>query len=287
VELFAAGLAVGAIYALVALGFVFVYRATGMINFAQGDMTTAGAFVAFWAVTVLHLPLLIGWLVSFVVLAFIGAAMYYAVYRPLANRSLISVGIGTLGVALVIRGALTVKFGPNPSSLASPFGNGVVRAGPVIISSQDVAIILIVALLVTLQALIFRYTFVGKSLRAISEDREIAQLLGLRVNRLLLGSIIYGAVLAALAGVLLAPILSVSVNLGWELGLTAFAASIIGGFGSMPGALLGGVLLGVGGEFAQRYVPAGFADTVVYALVLLVLLLRPAGIVSMLPASRA
>jgi branched-chain amino acid transport system permease protein len=286
-ELLFAGLALGAIYALVALGFVFVYRATGMINFAQGDMTTAGAFMAYWAVTSWHLPLLLGWVVSFAALALVGAAMYFVVYRPLANRSMISVAIGTLGVALVIRGALTVKFGENPSSLASPFGNGLVRAGPVILSTQDVAIILIVAVLVSVQALIFRYTFVGKSLRAISEDREMSQLLGLRVNRLLLGTVIYGALLAALAGVLLAPILSVSVGLGWELGLTAFASAIVGGFGSMPGALLGGVLLGVGEEFAQRYVAGGYADSVVYALVLVVLVFRPAGIVSMLQASRA
>jgi branched-chain amino acid transport system permease protein len=286
-QLLAGGLALGAIYALVALGFVFVYRATSMINFAQGDMTTAGAFMAYWAVADLHLPILVGWLVAAVVLAVIGAVMYYALYRPLANRSLISVAIGTLGVALVIRGALTVAFGQNPSALSSPFGNGVVRAGSLVLSVQDVAIILIVAVLVTVQAVVLRRTFVGKSLRAISEDRDMAALLGLRVNRLLLGTVVYGAMLAALAGVLLAPILSVSVSLGWELGLTAFAASIVGGFGSMPGALIGGVLLGIGEEFAQRYVPGGFADTAVYGLVLVVLVLRPAGIVSMLAASRA
>src|ERR1700722_2340830 len=150
-QLLAGGLALGAIYALVALGFVFVYRATSMINFAQGDMTTAGAFMAYWAVADLHLPILIGWLVAVVVLAVIGAIMYSALCRPLANRSLISVAIGTLGVALVIRGALTVAFGQNPSSLSSPFGNGVVRSGSLVLSRRGAGTDVLVPQRVTAQ----------------------------------------------------------------------------------------------------------------------------------------
>jgi len=120
----------------------------------------------------------------------------------------------------------------------------------------------------------------------LAEDGEVAQLLGLRSERLLLGAVVYGSMLAGLAGVMLAPLLSVSVNLGWSLGLTAFAGAIIGGFGSMSGALIGGVVVGLAGEFASRYIPGDYADSVVFGLVVIVLLVRPSGILSMIPGQK-
>jgi branched-chain amino acid transport system permease protein len=281
-----AGLTVGTIYALVALGFVVIFRATGMINFAQGDMTTAGAFVGFWAVDTLHLPILLAWVVATCGLGVLGALAYVIIFRPLRRRSLVAVAIATLGFALVLRGLLVVAFGQNPTSLASPAGNGVVHIGSAVISGQDILVLGVTAVLISIQAYVFRSTFLGKSLRAIAEDGEVAQLLGLRSERLLLGAVVYGSMLAGLAGVMLAPLLSVSVSLGWSLGLTAFAGAIIGGFGSMSGALIGGLVVGLAGEFASRYLPGDYADSVVFGLVVIVLLLRPSGILSMIPGQK-
>jgi branched-chain amino acid transport system permease protein len=286
-QLLVAGLSLGAIYALVALGFVLIYRATGMINFAQGDMMTAAAFVALWATRDLHLPILAAWVTAAIALGALGGLMYATIYRPLYNRSLVAVGIATLGVALMLRGLMLIAFGELPANLPSPIEARTIRIGTTVLSSQHVLVIVLATVLVVAQAVVLRVTFLGKSLRAVSENQEVARMLGLRVDRLLLGTIVYGAVLAALAGVLLAPILSVSLNLGWSLALTAFAAAIVGGFGSMPGALFGGMLLGLGEVLANRYIPGGYADSVVFGLVLVVLVLRPAGILSMLPGRRA
>jgi branched-chain amino acid transport system permease protein len=258
-----------------------------MINFAQGDMMTAGAFVALWASRDLHLPILAAWVAAAIALGALGGLMYATIYRPLYNRSLVAVGIATLGVALMLRGLMLIAFGELPANLPSPIEARTIRIGTTVLSSQHVLVIVLATVLVVAQAVVLRVTFLGKSLRAVSENQEVARMLGLRVDRLLLGTIVYGAVLAALAGVLLAPILSVSLNLGWSLALTAFAAAIVGGFGSMPGALFGGMLLGLGEVLANRYIPGGYADSVVFGLVLVVLVLRPAGILSMLPGRRA
>jgi branched-chain amino acid transport system permease protein len=286
IQLIVAGLGLGALYALLATGFVVIYRATGVVNFAQGDMATVGAFVALWAVEHLHLPLIPSYAVSVLVMAGVGIALFRLVYVPLRSRSVIAVSIGTLGVAIALRGLLFVIFGPVPAGLGSPVGDGAIHVGGIAIASQSILVLIVTLLLLGSQAVFLHRTYTGHALRAIAEDQEMAKLLGLRVDRLLLGAFAYGAALAAVAGVLLAPILSVSLDLGWSVAFDSFIAAIVGGLGSLPGALVGGLLVGLSQEFGSYYVSSEFSTSIVFALLLLVLLVRPNGIFSTTTAQR-
>jgi branched-chain amino acid transport system permease protein len=185
-----------------------------------------------------------------------------------------------------MRGLLLVTFGPQPAGLPSPVGDRSIVLGDVVISAQAVLVVGITALLITIQAILFNRTYVGHALRAIAEDQEMARVLGIRVERLLLGAFAYGAALAALAGVLLAPTLSVSLDLGWSVAFASFIAAIVGGLGSLSGAVAGGVIIGMVQVLGQFYVSGPFGTSLVFAVLLLILLVRPHGIVKMVTAQR-
>lgn len=277
-QLMVAGVALGAIYALVAMGFLMIYRATGAVNFAQGDMVTVGAFGALWATSTFDTPTVVGWLVAVLMLGVLGMLTYRFVYRPLSKHPFLAVAIGTLGLAFIFRGVLFVLFGPQPARLASPVGNDVVSVGGVVIGQHLLLTIAVTAILVGSQALFFRYTFLGKALRATAESPEVARMLGLRTNRIVLGTFTYGAALAAVAGVLLAPVRFVSLDLGFGVLLKSFVAAIVGGFGSLPGALVGGLIVGLAEVFGAGYVSSAFRDTFAFGLLVLILIVRPHGI---------
>jgi branched-chain amino acid transport system permease protein len=208
------------------------------------------------------------------------------VYVPLRGRSVIAVSIGTLGIALALRGLLLVAFGPVPAGLPSPVGSGAIRVGGVSISNQALLIIGVTSLLLIFQAVFFYRTYVGHALRAIAEDQEMAKLLGLRVDALLQTAFAYGAALAGVAGVLLAPLLSVSLDLGWSIAFDSFVGAIVGGLGSLSGAVTGGVLIGLVQEIGRFYVSSQFGTALVFGTLLLVLLVRPNGIFNVVTSQR-
>lgn len=277
-QLTVAGVALGAIYALVAMGFIMIYRATGAVNFAQGDMATFGAFAALWVTTRYEVPILVAWLFAAVVMAALGMLTYRFVYRPLSKHPFLAVAIGTLGFSFMLRGVLFVIFGPQPAALASPAGSETIAVGGVVIGRHLLLIIAVTALLVVAQALFFRFTFLGKALRATAEDQEVARMLGLRTNRIVLGTFTYGAVLAAIAGVLLAPVRFVSLDLGFGVLLKSFVAAIVGGFGSLPGALVGGLIVGLAEVFGAGLISSSFRDSFAFGLLVIILIVRPHGL---------
>lgn len=278
--LLVSGIAYGAVVALAAIGFLVLYKATGIVNFAHGDLITCGAIVAIWAIDDLDLPVLVGYAVALVLLFALGVVLETITLRPLRGRSTIVVVIATLGAALVIRAALSLWRGSSPSRLASPVGGGAFDIGGVIVSYQR--ILIIVGALAAVLALIavFQRTSFGRRLRTLAADRDMANLLGIRVRRMSMLSFGLSALLACLAGLLIGPLGAVDLTLGFNIMLAAFAAAVLGGFGSLSGVVVGGFLIGIVQQTVGGYILRDYRDVLPYGLMLLVIAIRPGGLFS-------
>jgi len=285
------GLALGSIYALVALGFVLIIRATNVVNFAQGDFAMLGGY-AMILFTVgmpgnpelhipgfaFHVPYGIAILLAAVVMAIIGVAFNYGVYYPLRNRSFLPVLISTLGASIFLQNTVLALFNPQPRPLAKLFNVEGVTIGGVFLDSQYLVILVFTILAVAFQYFFFEHTLIGKKLQATSQDKDMARLLGIPVTLMIIITFVYSAVLGGLAGMLVAPILFVSIGMGSTIALKAFAATIIGGFGDVAGAIVGGIIIGVIESFAAYYISVPYKDAYAFLALFLVLLFRPQGI---------
>ena len=285
------GLALGSIYALVALGFVLIIRATNVVNFAQGDFAMLGGY-AMILFTVgmpgnpelhipgfaFHVPYGIAILLAAVVMAIIGVAFNYGVYYPLRNRSFLPVLISTLGASIFLQNTVLALFNPQPRPLDKLFNVEGVTIGGVFLDSQYLVILVFTILAVAFQYFFFEHTLIGKKLQATSQDKDMARLLGIPVTLMIIITFVYSAVLGGLAGMLVAPILFVSIGMGSTIALKAFAATIIGGFGDVAGAIVGGIIIGVIESFAAYYISVPYKDAYAFLALFLVLLFRPQGI---------
>ncbi|MGA2552126.1 MAG: branched-chain amino acid ABC transporter permease [Burkholderiaceae bacterium] len=278
VQLLFTGIGVGSIYALVALGFVLIYRATNVVNFAQGDFAMLGAFSMVVLSIDLGVPYWLSIAITLVVLMLFGALFNLAVYYPLRNRSFLPVVISTIGASILLENGVLAAYGPRPQSLPPVFAGGGISIGDVFLDSQYLLIIAVTVAMVTFQFFFFERTFIGKKLQAVSQDKEMAALLGISVSRMIMVTFIYSATLGGLAGVLVAPILFVSVGMGSSIALKAFAASIIGGFGDVTGAIVGGLALGVIETFGAAYISVPYKDAFAFLALFVILLFRPQGI---------
>lgn len=287
IDIFIAAVELGAIYSLVALGFVVIYRAVGAINFAHGDLVTVAAYVAAWVATDLELPLGLGWLAALVVLAVLGALIYAFIYRPMSDRPFIPVAIATLGLGIALRAGLFLVFGPDDRPLASPVGTSSVEIAGTAVSGHALVVIGVAFALVLLQVIVFRTTHLGKSMQAAAEDAEVARLLGLNADRLTLAAFVYGCALAGVAGVLLGPITFVSLDVGFEVGFKGFVAAIVGGFGSFTGAVLGAFVVAFSETYGAYYISTGYRNAIAFAVLVVVLLARPNGIIPTFHQDRA
>jgi branched-chain amino acid transport system permease protein len=272
------GLAVGAIYALVSLGFVLIIRATNVVNFAQGDFAMLGAYAMVTLLTFLRLPYFLSVILSLAVMAVFGVIFNYGVYYPLRHRTYLPVLISTLGAAIFMENTVLAVFGPQPHPLAKVFASQGVTVGGVFLDSQYLVILGVTVVAVAFQYFFFEHTLLGKKLQATSQDKEMARLVGIPVARMIALTFIYSAILGGLAGVLVAPILFVSTGMASIIALKAFAATIIGGFGDVNGAIVGGLLLGVVEGFAATYVSVPYKDAFGFLLLFVFLLVRPQGI---------
>lgn len=277
-QLLFTGLGVGSIYALVALGFVLIYRATNVVNFAQGDFAMLGAFAMVVLTIDLGWPYWIGILITVVVMAVFGVLFNYGVYYPLRNRTFLPVIISTIGASILLENGVLAAYGPRPQSLPPVFDSPGFNIGPVFIDPQYLTILAVTMLAVGLQFLFFERTLLGKKMQAVSQDKEMASLLGIPVAAMIILTFAYSAVLGGIAGVLVAPILFVSVQMGASIALKAFAASIIGGFGDVTGAIVGGLALGVIETFGATYISVPYKDGFAFLVLFIFLLFRPQGI---------
>jgi branched-chain amino acid transport system permease protein len=271
------GLTVGAMYALAALGYALIYNASHIVNFAQGEFIMLGAMTATAFVEAgFGLPLAISLAIAISVLAGIG--MERLAIRPARGAPLVTLLIITLGVALVIRGAVQVTLGKGNHMLPAFSGDAPIHLGGATMVPQSLWVLGISVLVVVLLAWYFGRTVSGKAMLATSHNRLAAELVGISTQRVLLASFALSGGLGAIGGVITAPITFTSYDAGVVLGLKGFAAAALGGIGSGPGAIVGGLLLGVIESLAAGYVSAPYKDAVAFILILLVLMFMPRGL---------
>lgn len=278
IQLFINGLALGSVYALAAIGFVIVYSATGVVNFAAGQFVMFGTFAGVAMLSNLGLPWPAGYAAALAAMAAFGALFFAAVYVPLRNSPVATVIIGTVAVSIVMQNVALLGFGSWPFRLASPLDGITFDIAGAAITAHAAMVIVLTALLVGLIWLLFYRTSVGIGMRAVAQDPEAARLMGLNVNRLLVLSWVLAAVLAGIAGLLLGPMWFADVNMGDPIALKAFAATIIGGFGSLPGAIAGGLFVGLTELLGASYISSAYKDLIAFVVMILFLLVRPQGV---------
>jgi len=277
-QLFFTGLGIGAVYALVALGFVLIFRATNVVNFAQGEFAMVGAYLMVVFAVDLALPYWLSFLLSLAGMALLGAVFNLGVYYPLRHRTFLPVIIATIGASIFLANAVLALYGPQPQVLAPWFETQGLQIGPVYLDTQYILILALTLVLVAFNFWFFEKTMLGKKLQATSQDKEMASLLGIPVATMIMLTFVYSALLAGVAGILVAPILFVSIQMGSTIALKAFAATIIGGFGDVKGAIIGGLSLGVIETFGAAYVSVPYKDGFAFLVLVAFLIFRPQGI---------
>jgi branched-chain amino acid transport system permease protein len=273
----AAGLAMGSIYALVALGFVLIFNAVNVVNFAQGEFAMIPAFVAVWLLTNAEVPFALACVITVVFMGIFGIVFQRIAYYPLRNRSFLPVVISTIGVGIFLKNAAQLIFGAEPLSMPRPTSTTAVNIFGVLMDPQYIVIIICTLVLLGFQYFFFEKTLLGKKMLATAQDKQMARLLGIRVSTMIAITFVYSSILGAAAGILVGPIFFVTKDMGAMIGLKAFCSAIVGGFGSVPGAILGGVFLGVIEVFASYYISSAYRDAFAFLILILVLLLRPQG----------
>jgi branched-chain amino acid transport system permease protein len=272
------GIGIGSVYALVALGFVLIFRATNVVNFAQGEFSMVAAFLMVVFAVDLEWPYWLSFLIALGGMALLGALFNLGVYYPLRHRTYLPVIISTIGASILLTNTTLALYGPQPQVLPGWFETPGIQAGPVYLDSQYLLIIAVTMALVAFQYWFFEHTLLGKKLQATSQDKEMAALLGIRVGAMIMITFVYSALLGGIAGILVAPILFVSVQMGSAIALKAFAATIIGGFGDVAGAIMGGLSLGIIETFGAGYISVPYKDAFAFLVLIAFLVFRPQGI---------
>jgi branched-chain amino acid transport system permease protein len=276
-QLTANGLVSGAIYGLVALGMVMTYRATEVLNFAHGDILMAAAFVGWGLIVGAGLSFWVAAPLTIAIAAAFGYVLDAGIIRRIAGQPQFAGVMLTVALSFMIRGAVSMGFGPTSRTYPTPWTGHEARLGPVVITDLNLVIVIVAILLTALLFVFLRRTSLGVAIQAASQNQLAAYLCGIRVKRL--NSLVWAlsGALAAICGLLLAPIALVDISL-WSVVLKALAALVLGGFGSIPGAILGGLIIGMVEQFAGVYLPDGFKDGIADVILIGVLLLWPAGI---------
>jgi len=298
------GLTLGSVYALIALGYSMVYGILKLLNFAHGDVYMGGAFIGYYVLTAFGGSLHATANVTFIIVAMFAAAMIGCgvlgvgierfAYRPLRNAPRIAPLISALGVSFFLENAAIVLFGGRPKDydifdlggnpqalIPGPLFKHTLEVGGVRISLVRIIVIVTAAALMVMLALLVKYSRLGKAMRATAFDREAASMMGIDVDRVIMATFFIGSALAGAGGVMVGLFLGkIDTFMGFIAGLKAFTAAVVGGIGSIPGAMLGGLLIGLAEAYAIGYAPQGstFVDLYVFALLIIVLIIRPRGL---------
>ncbi len=273
------GVAQGCIYGLIALGFVLIYKATETVTFAQGDLMMLGAFGGLALMTLLGFPFWVAVLAAIVAMGAFGVLLERIVIRPILGQPAFSIVMLTIGIAYVARGLITMipNIGTETHTFAVPYKDQVWKLGALVLNVEQMVVIAVTAVLCALLYAGFKYSKVGVAMQASSQNQIAAYYMGIPVRRL--NGLVWGlaAMVAAIAGLLLAPITFVHANMGF-IGLKAFPAAVVGGFGSLPGAIVGGLVIGIVEALAGFYMAEGFKDIAAYIVVLVMLMVKPNGL---------
>lgn len=287
VQLLFGGLANGCIYGLVALGFVLIYKASESVNFAQGDMMMLGAFVTLTFVNKdwFGLPFVVGLMIAMIIMGTLSYLMDKLVFRHLFGQPQFAMVILTIALGFVMRFIAGVIWGHDPIALETPLTGKQINFGELVLGLEDVTVIGVTLVLTVALFLFFGRTRLGQAMQASSQNQLAAYYMGIPVKRIFSSVWALSGVLATIAGVLFAAKGTVDPSSGL-LGIKAFAAAVIGGFGSLPGALLGGLIVGVIEPFSARYLAAGYSQITPYAIMLAVLIFAPNGILAQMQSKK-
>ena len=279
IQLVISGIAQGCIYGLIALGFVLIYKATETVSFAQGELMMLGAFCGLACMTFLGFPFWLSVLSSIAAMAAFGVFLERLVIRPILGQPAFSVVMLTIGIGYVARGLITMipGIGTETHTLPVPYKDQVWKLGGLVLNVEQMVVIAVTAVLSGVLYLVFSRSKVGLAMQASSQNQLAAYYMGIPVKRL--NGLVWGlaAAVAAIAGLLLAPITFVHANMGF-IGLKAFPAAVVGGFGSLPGAIVGGLVIGIVESLSGFYLPDGIKDVAAYVVVLIMLMVKPNGL---------
>ncbi|AXH12363.1 branched-chain amino acid ABC transporter permease [Halarcobacter bivalviorum] len=281
------GLTIGSLYALVALGYTMVYGVMKLINFAHGDLVAFSAYVGltifsqlFGASAVSFVNVIIIFLLTAIIVAFVGVLLERLAYRPLRTAPRLSAVVSALGAALVIQNGIMLIWGPNMQIFpADLLPSTTWNISGVIISFTQVCILALSAILMIALYFFINRTKIGTAIRATAIDQDAAKLMGINVNRIIMIIFVVGSMLGAIGGLFIGLYYrSLTFDMGWVYGLNAFIAAIIGGIGSIPGAMIGGLLLGLFNALIAGYISTEWAETFTFVLLIIILIVRPTGI---------
>ena len=272
------GLGLGSVYAIIALGYSMVYGIAKMLNFAHGDVIMVGAFVAYFAISKYNLPLLVGVVIAVVVCTILGVVIERLAYKPLRQASSLSVLITAIGVSYFLQNSAMLLWGTDTKIFPNVL-RGSLNLGGLSIPYLTLITILTCIVIMVVLTLFINKTKTGRAMRACSEDKGAAALMGINVNRIISITFAIGSGLAAIASALLvATYTSVYPTLGSMPGIKAFTAAVFGGIGSIPGAFLGGLVLGVVENLSRAYISTQLSDAIVFMVLIIVLLIKPTGL---------
>ena len=275
------GISLGSIYAIIALGYTMVYGIAKMLNFAHGDVIMVGAYITFCAAQYWNMPLLVSLLIAMLVCTALGITIEKLAYKPLRQATSLAVLITAIGMSYLLQNTALLIWGANPKVFPDMLNIGSISlfGGRLIIKGETLITILVNIVIMSALTLFISRSRTGKAMRCVSEDRGAAELMGINVNTTISVTFAIGSALAAIAGLLLCssyPMLQPTT--GSMPGIKAFTAAVFGGIGSIPGAMLGGVLLGVIEILGKAYISTELGDAIVFAVLIIVLLVRPTGL---------
>jgi branched-chain amino acid transport system permease protein len=277
-QLIVSGLAIGCIYSLASLGFVITYKSVGILNFAYGEILTLSAYLASTFVVAARVPLVLGLILVLISMVGLGVAFAYGVYRPLRNKPVRTVVIATIGVSIALQALALIVWGPYPKSLPTLGSPSPIRFAGVAILPHNLYIFGITIAAVILLYAIYGRTSIGWKMQAVAQDAEAARLMGINVDFVIIFTWVLSAIFGGLAGFLLAPLFFITTTVGFATMLKAFAACIIGGFGSLKGAIVGGLFVGLAETFLAGYVSSAYKDVLTFGLLIIVLIVLPKGL---------
>ena len=275
------GISLGSVYAIIALGYTMVYGIAKMLNFAHGDVIMIGGYMAYFAAVQFGLPGGVAIILAMLICTLLGVLIERLAYRPLRQAASLAVLITAIGVSYFLQNGAMLAFSSTPKMFSSlvNFDWLTIKIGEMTIASETIVTVSACIIIMIGLTVLTQKTKLGKAMRAVSEDKGAAQLMGINVNRTITATFAIGSALAAVAGVLLCstyPVLTPTT--GSMPGIKAFTAAVFGGIGSIPGAFLGGILLGVIEKLSQAYISTQLSDAIVFAVLIIILLVKPAGL---------
>ena len=273
------GIALGSVYALIALGYTMVYGIVKLINFAHGDVYMVGAFTAFFTVSYLKLSLIPAILASMVVCAVLGMVIERFAYKPLRKAPKVTALITAIGVSLLLENLVRIFIGPNPKSFPAIIKVKIYHIGGIDINSNLIIMLSVSLVLMLMLQYIVHRTKMGKAMRAVSQDKDAAKLMGINIDRTISFTFAVGSSLAAVGGVLVGVAYQrIDPLMGIMPGLKAFIAAVLGGIGVIPGAMVGGILMGVAETLTKGFISTKLSDAIAFSILIIILLVKPSGL---------